>query len=180
MLNLFRTVVVFVLGSAGLMMAEEKSKVVTNPAYDKIKSLVGIWEGATKDRGKEPQPHARFQIISNGSAVAGWLNEGTLEEMLTMFHMDGNDLMATHYCAANNQPRMVLAAGDDPNRLVFKFKDGTNIQSGAGHMQRVTFILEAPNHHIEEWTYVENGKEQTSRFDFYRIKQQTVIPTMPH
>jgi hypothetical protein len=82
--------------------------------------------------------------------------------------MDGNQLMATHYCAAHNQPRMVLVNGGDQNRLVFKFKDGTNIQPDAGHMQQVAFIIDGPNHHIEEWTYLQNGKEDTTRFDFRR------------
>ena len=107
--------------------------------------------------------------MSAGSTVlAGWLNEGTPHEMVTMFHVDGNDLMTTHYCSAHNQPRMVLASGSDLDRLVFKFKDGTNIRPDSGHMQQVTFIFDGANHHVEEWTYVQNGKEQTTRFDFTR------------
>jgi len=96
------------------------------------------------------------------------LDEDTPHEMITMFHMDGNNLMATHYCAAHNQPRMVLMTGGDPKRLVFKFKDGTNIQPDAGHMQQVAFIFDGANHHIEEWTYIDKGKEDTTRFDFRR------------
>ena len=63
---------------------------------------------------------------------------------------------------------MVLMTGGDPNRLVFKFKDGTNIQPDAGHMQQVALIFDGTNHHIEEWTYLQNGKEDTTRFDFKR------------
>ncbi len=85
-----------------------------------------------------------------------------------MFHPDGSDLMATHYCAAHNQPRMVLVPGGDANKLVFKFKDGTNIDPGSGHMNQVTFVIDAPNHHAEEWTYVEKGRETVARFDFQR------------
>lgn len=56
-----------------------------------------------------------------------------------MFHPDRSDPMATHYCAAHNQPRVILVSGGDPNKLVFKFKDGTNIDPGAGHMNQVAF-----------------------------------------
>jgi hypothetical protein len=79
--------------------------------------------------------------------------------------------MATHYCAAHNQPRMVATPGRDPNRVVFDFKDGTNIGPNDGHMQAVAFIFDGPDHHIEEWTYVDNhGKLSTGRFDFRRKK----------
>jgi len=157
------------LNSALLIAAEEKqSKVAPSPAYDKMKILVGSWEGTVSEGGQQLSTNARFQLISDGSAVAAWLDEGSPHEMVTMFHMDGDRLMATHYCAAHNQPRMVLVSGGDPNRLVFKFKDGTNIQSDAGHMQQVAFIFDGLNHHIEEWTYLQNGKEDTTRFDFKR------------
>jgi hypothetical protein len=160
--------VILALSSVGLLLAETRSKIATNPAFDKMKSLVGKWEGSAMEDGKAIPTNARFQLISDGSAVMGWLNEGVADEMLTMFHMDGSDLMATHYCSAHNQPRMILASGGDPNKLVFKFKDGTNIGPDAGHMQQVAFVIDAPNHHSEDWTYLEKGKETVAHFDFHR------------
>jgi hypothetical protein len=64
----------------------------------------------------------------------------------------------------------VLVTGADLNQLVFKFKDGTNIQSGSGYMQQVAFIFDGPNHHFEDWTFLDAGKAQTTRFDFKRTK----------
>jgi hypothetical protein len=161
--------IILVLNFAVLFAAEEKqSKIASSPAYDKMKTLAGSWEGAANEGGKQVPANTRFQLVAGSSVLAGWLAEGTPHEMVTMFHMDGNDLMATHYCAAHNQPRMVLVSGGDPNRLVFKFKDGTNIQPDVGHMHQVAFIIDGPNHHIEEWTYLQNGKEETTRFDFKR------------
>jgi hypothetical protein len=159
----------FVFGSVALLVAEEKlSKVASSPAYDKMKTLVGSCEGAANEHGQQLPTNARFQLISDGSALAGWLAEGTPHEMVTMFHLDGDQLMATHYCSAHNQPRMVLVMDGDGNRLVFKFKDGTNIQPDAGHMNQISFVFDGPNHHIEEWTYLQDGKEDTTRFDFRR------------
>jgi hypothetical protein len=165
---LVRFFVVLALGSVTLLMGETMSKIASSPAFDKMKTLVGSWEGTVKEGGKQLPTNARFQLVADSSALAGWLAERTPHEMVTMFHMDGDILMATHYCAAHNQPRMVLVSGGDPNRLVFKFKDGTNIQSDAGHMQQVAFTFDTPNHHIEEWTYLEKGKEDTTRFEFRR------------
>ncbi|HAK05774.1 MAG TPA: hypothetical protein DCO65_00650 [Spartobacteria bacterium] len=163
-----RIVLMLVLASATLFAAEQMSKIEKNPAYDKMKTLVGSWQGTVNENGKPLDTHARFKLVSDGSALASWLDEDTAHEMITMFHMDGDNLMATHYCAAHNQPRMVLVSGGDPSRLVFKFKDGTNIQPDAGHMQQVAFIFDGANHHIEEWTYLQNGKEETTCFDFRR------------
>ncbi len=163
-----RIVLMLVLASAALFAAEQMSKIGKSPAYDKMKTLVGSWQGTVNENGKPLDTHVRFKLVSDGSALASWLDEDTPHEMITMFHMDGNNLMATHYCAAHNQPRMVLVFGGDPSRLVFKFKDGTNIQPDAGHMQQVAFIFDGANHHIEEWTYLQNGKEETTCFDFRR------------
>ena len=160
--------IIIAIGSMTLLLAETRSKVASNPAFDKMKSLVGKWGGTAMEEGKPMPTNARFQLISDGSALMAWLNEGVADEMVTIFHMDGIDLMATHYCAAHNQPRMVLASGGDANKLVFKFKDGTNIGPEEGHMHAVTFTIDGPDHHTEDWTYLEKGKQTTAHFDFHR------------
>jgi hypothetical protein len=161
-------IILLLLVSTAVGLAQTRSKVAANPAFDKMKTLVGSWAGSAEEDGKQIPTNARFQMISDGSALMAWLNERTSDEMVTMFHPDGAALMATHYCAAHNQPRMVLVRGGDPNKLVFKFKDGTNIAPGAGHMNQVAFVFDKPDHHIEEWTYLEKGKETTAHFDFHR------------
>jgi hypothetical protein len=160
--------IILAIGLAVSLAGEKLSTVAASPAFDKMKTLVGSWEGTVNEGGKDMPTHVRVKLVSDGSAVAHWLDEDTPHEMVTMFHMDGSDLMATHYCAAHNQPRMVLKNGGNPNRLVFSFKDGTNIQATAGHMQQVAFVFDGPNHHVEEWTYLQDGKENTMKFDFKR------------
>ena len=148
---------------------EHKSAIAPSAAFDKMKTLQGAWVGSMVDGGKEYPATASFKLMSDGSALMGTMGEGTPYEMVTIFHMDGKELMGTHYCAAHNQPRFVAVAGGDPNRVVFKFKDGTNIGPHDGYMQQVTFIFAGPDHHTEEWTYVDaNGKLSTGRFEFKR------------
>lgn len=149
--------------------AETKSAIAPNAAFEKMKSLTGSWVGTMIEGGQTFPASSRFQMVSDGSAVMGWLAEGSPYEMVTIFHMDGEDLMATHYCAAHNQPRFVAVPGGDRDRVVFKFKDGTNIGPHDGHMQEVTFIFQGPNQHVEEWSSVdEHGKVTTGRFEFKR------------
>jgi hypothetical protein len=164
-------VLVLLLALAPALFGEDKSAMAPNASFDKMKTLDGAWAGTMLEGGKEYPATTRFMMVSDGSALMGWLGEGTSDEMVTIFHLDGNKLMATHYCAAHNQPRMVATPGRDPNRVVFDFKDGTNIGPNDGHMQAVAFIFDGPDHHIEEWTYVDNhGKLSTGRFDFRRKK----------
>ncbi len=150
---------------------EKKSAIAPNASFDKMKTLQGSWAGTMAEGGKEYPVTTRFALISDGSALMAWLGEGTPQEMVTIFHMDGKDLLGTHYCGAHNQPRFIAEPGGDPNRIVFKFKDGTNIASGDGHMQEVAFIFDGPDHHVEEWTYNDGtGKLMTGKFDFKRKK----------
>ncbi len=150
---------------------EHKSVMAPNAEFDKMKTLDGSWTGAMVDGGKEYPATTRFMMVSDGSALMSWLGEGTPYEMVTIFHMDGPNLMATHYCAAHNQPRFTAVPGNNPNIIVFKFKDGTNIGPHDQHMQEVTFTLDGPDHHLEDWSSVdEKGVASVGHFDFKRKK----------
>jgi hypothetical protein len=161
---------VFLLGSVSLLSAGDATpKVDGNAAFEKMKALVGTWEGtAPSGATQKATQKASFQLIADGSVLASRLSGGMPFDMHTMIHLDDGTLMLTHYCAMHNQPRMTLVPGDNPNLLVFKFKDGTNLSEGGGHMNRVTFTLDGPDHHIEEWTFLKDGHETTSRSDFHR------------
>ena len=82
--------------------------------------------------------------------------------MLTVFHMDGDHLLLTHYCEAGNQPRMIATAIEDGGRTVrFAFLDATNMASRAtGHMHAVVITFVDDHHFNEQWSWYENGKEQ--------------------
>jgi hypothetical protein len=71
-------------------------------------------------------------MVSGGSVLMDTMDEATPHEMITMIHLDKGELLATHYCAAQNQPRMKLTADANPNELKFEFRDGTNIGPADG------------------------------------------------
>jgi hypothetical protein len=150
---------------------EHKSAIAPSASFDKMKSLDGSWTGAMVEAGKDYPATTRFKLVSDGSALMSWLGEGSPYEMITVFHMDGKDLMATHYCAAHNQPRFIEVAGGKPNQVVFRFKDGTNIGPHDMHMQEVIFTFDGPDHHTEDWSSVDaSGTVTTGHFDFKRKK----------
>lgn len=137
-----------------------------NPAFEKLKTLVGTWETKMPD-GKTAEMTVR--LTGNGSALLLDAAEG--DGMITVIHPDGDTLMATHYCGAKNQPRYVLAPSSDPNTVAFQFKDVTNLASpDAGHMRGVVFKFTDADHHTEDWTWRDKGKDQVETIAFTRKK----------
>ena len=93
------------------------------------------------------------------------------DNMISMFNLDGQRLLMTHYCSAGNQPRMTATSSADGKTIAFDFLDATNVAGPeAGHMQHVVISVLDPDHHIEEWNYLDHGKEMKQVFDLRRKK----------
>ncbi len=163
----FRTFVVvaaalFAMLSASFVLAETDAE----KSFHQLAGLGGTWVG----KGSQGQPvKVSFRMTAGGSALMSEILGEGHENMITMFHMDGDRLIMTHYCGAGNQPRMKVVSADAKS-VSFEFFDGTNIGPGAGHMQYVTFSQPDANHHTEEWVYVDHGKEMKEFFTLERSK----------
>jgi len=136
-------------------------------AFSAIKNLPGTWEQKTAD-GRTIQ--VTFKVVSGGSAVMSEIMGQGPEDMITMFHMDGpNKLLMTHYCGAGNQPRMQAAVSPDGKTVTFTYFDATNLDApDAGHMQKMVLTMLDENHHTEDWTFADHGKEMKESFDLRR------------
>jgi hypothetical protein len=147
---------------AGFALAESDA----HKTFDMLKGMEGNWVG----KNSQGQPlGVTFRMIAGGSALMSEIHGKGPENMITMFHMDGDRLVMTHYCGAGNQPRMKVVAADAKS-VSFEFFDGTNIGPGDGHMQHVTFTQTDANHHTEEWVFVDHGKEMKESFTYERAK----------
>jgi hypothetical protein len=85
-----------------------------------------------------------------------------------MLVVDAGRLLLTHYCDADNRPRMIGKASPDGKTVEFDFMDiSGNLQYGHMHHAVFTFIDE--NHHIEDWTFTtpDNGSVR-AHFDLQR------------
>ena len=138
-------------------------------SFDVLKTLEGNWQG--KDSLGHPVK-ATFRLTGKGSALMSEYGEPDQnEDMISMFHVDGDRLLMTHYCSAGNQPRMNATASPDGKTITFDFVDATNLASPrAGHMRRFVIKILSPKQHTEEWTYVENGKDDVVVADMRRAK----------
>ena len=71
--------------------------------------------------------------------------------MGSVYHLDGADLRVTHYCAAQNQPRLrATSFGTDNSDIRFSFVDITNLRSPSdGHVSGLenTISRTGPHQH---------------------------------
>ena len=136
-------------------------------SFEQLQGLSGTWEGKTSD-GMAVQ--VNYRSTAMGSALMSEI-KNMKDDMITMFNLDGDRLLLTHYCGAGNQPRMLASASPDGKTVTFDFLDATNLASPeAAHMHHVVISMLDANHHTEEWTLTDHGKEKKEVFDLWRKK----------
>jgi hypothetical protein len=165
--------------AATMVLAVALAGVTPRAAFDSLKSLAGEWEGAAgiKKEAADKKPEAppqtvTYRVVSNGNVVMETLFGGTSHEMITMYHLDGEDLVLTHYCAAGNQPKMKLDTEKSTDRdLRFSFAGGTNITAEGFHMHEGRLMLRDADHIESEWAGQQGGKPgHTAGFKLTRKK----------
>jgi hypothetical protein len=137
-------------------------------SFDTLKSLAGTWQATYE--GKPMQ--ATLRVTSNGNAILHEMKGEGPDNPITMFYLDGDRLLLTHYCDAGNRPRMAGKLSPDGKTLEFDFVDvGNYTPSQGGHMQHAVFTMIDANHHTEEWTFMLEGKPpMVARLDLQRAK----------
>lgn len=134
--------------------------------FEQLKSLAGEWHG-TDPKGQDIA--VSYEVVSNGSAVMERIR-GDEPDMVTIYHLDGDKLMMTHYCSAMNQPRMRVTKVD-AGAFTFEAFDITNLaKEEAGHMIKLVLTMKDADHISHAWTFSEAGKEMTVPFELQRVK----------
>jgi len=137
----------------------------TDPSWDRLKTLVGSWTGTAAG---EPVA-VSYKLVSNGTALMEMLDGHHDAHMITMYTPDGATLLATHYCAAGNQPRMRAKASPDGRSLDFQFVDVSNAPGANEIMQRLVVTFVDANHFEQAWTSrATDGTEHTLVFRYTR------------
>jgi hypothetical protein len=120
-------------------------------ALGEIKALTGNWNGTfqwTGGRNDSGSMNATYYVTGNGSAVVENLMNESTPVMTSVYHLDGGDLRMTHFCGAQNQPRLKARRIDlDHGAIDFEFVDATNLRSpDAPHVHGLELHLIDPNH----------------------------------
>jgi hypothetical protein len=142
-------------------------------AFSRLGALAGEWEAKTE---KGAAIRVSYRAISNGSALVQSFITPSGKETMTVFHPDGASVVATHYCAQGNQPRLRLDPGSTAERLIFVFADATNLPDKAqSHMTRLELLLEGPlldgpTQYTEIETYEAAGQQEVTTLRFRRLR----------
>jgi hypothetical protein len=167
---LLTAAVVCLLATASPATAASSKAATARAAFERLKGLAGEWRGTIGDREKGQAATVSYRLIANGSAVAETLLAGTPHEMITVFHLDGDKLVLTHYCAAGNQPKLSLTKKSTPDVLDFDFVSGTDMKSKQDeHMHSLRIRFEGANAIVTEWDGSKDGrKSDTTKFFLIR------------
>ena len=143
-------------------------------AFDKLKTLAGSWVGQLTTFPQAPEVEGKFaqfslRVTSLGNAFVHELSvSGRHDHPVTMFYLDEDRLLLTHYCDAGNRPRMVGKVSPDGKTVEFEFLDLSG-DNQYGHMHHAVFTFIDENHHIEDWTWMGPGdKPVRAHFDLQR------------
>lgn len=152
-------VLLLVAASAAAEPPAPNPKVDAKALFEKWKALAGTWESGDKDGDGQPDWTVVYRVTAGGSAVMETLFPGTPKEMVTMYTVDGDDFVLTHYCAMGNQPRMKAVPSDVASRVTFEFVSGGNMKSrDEQHMDSLTAVFKDATHVRHDWTMWADGK----------------------
>jgi hypothetical protein len=128
-------ILTLMLRSGVLLWQTEDSKSLA--AFKNLSSLVGEWKGMQNSQ----EITLTYRLTADGSVLMEEFRPAKGAAMMTMFSVDGDHLIATHYCSAGNQPQMTT---------------------------ELEVLLKDKDHFTQKWTYSYRGKTGSSRFQFMR------------
>src|SRR5262252_8470034 len=153
-------------------------------SFTELKTLAGSWKGQVTISPPMPDMansnvEVSLRITSRGNALVHEMKEDgkpsdptKYDNPVTMFYLDGDRLLLTHYCDAGNRPRMVARTSPDGKTVEFDFLDVSG-STQYGHMYHAVFTFIDANHHTEDWTFKLKGdKVVNAHMDLQRARQQ--------
>jgi len=156
------------------------SQPVAQPGAEKsfalLKSLAGTWQGSVQASSDELQPEVlphkgnpwpaqvTLRVTSRGNAIVHEMwnpqvpdDPARYDHPTTVFYLDGDRLMLTHYCDMGNRPSMAARSSPVGNTIEF---DLVSISGPLkiGYMNQAIFTPADANHHGEDWMALVGGK----------------------
>ncbi|MGH8105558.1 MAG: hypothetical protein ACREO1_07445 [Arenimonas sp.] len=175
-MNFIKPICLFVLlalASFPAWPAEDPTMLV----FKQLSGLVGGWAGKSPS-GRENK--VNYRLTAGGTVLVETWSLSSGRESMTMYHIDGETLIATHYCPQGNQPRLVLMPDDE--KLSFAFHDGTNLHiPGKAHQYSFWLKIIDGEHFQRNEIYVENNvvidkppvEDPQETFSYTRISAPT-------
>ncbi|MGP1273470.1 MAG: hypothetical protein ACTS22_09055 [Phycisphaerales bacterium] len=144
--------------------AAHKAKVM-----ELLTSLEGQWRLVQED-GSLSKEVSVFTPSSAGSVVREVMMVGEPHEMTNLYHMDGDRVVCTHYCAVGNQPRMVAEGIEETDRgpsIEFAVDTVSNFTEGQDHYMGGLTLVFVDDDTVEQiWTTFDKEGEVAGQMTF--------------
>ncbi|HET6516543.1 MAG TPA: hypothetical protein VFG09_15425 [Thermodesulfovibrionales bacterium] len=140
----------------------QKTPITHSGDFNKMKELLGVWEGKT-DMGKGMESiKATYELTSAGNAIVERLFVGQPHEMITLYHDFKGRLSMTHYCSLGNQPHMDLMNPGENTMMFVLSKKNPNLASvKETHMHSLRISFDDKDDITQTWTLYEKGKKKS-------------------
>src|SRR4030095_3953987 len=164
------------LGCAATFFALSAEETESSKALSQIKALIGNWSGTFQwsgGRHDSGSMNATYYLTGNGSAVVENLMNESTPVMTSVYHLDGPDLRLTHFCGAQNQPRLKARHIDLGHGAIdFEFVDATNLRSpDAPHVHGLEIRLVDADHLILTFLFQSGSVESREEINLKRSEK---------
>ena len=152
-------------------------------ALNHLRTLSGTWKGTLEWSGARTGTGtvtATYHLAGAKSAVVEDLFMGDADSpsMMSVYHLDGDDLRVTHFCAAQNQPRLKASHIAD-DEITFSFIDATNLSAQPAHVEGIELKFVSADRLVIRFTFDANGKKSYERIELKRVETRTGAGTTP-
>jgi hypothetical protein len=175
MRTLMPTLLICLLAPAAVVLAQDNSpktagaQTEAKKAFEKLKTLTGSWQGTVMGMSV----NVTIRLASSGTAI---LHEATGDgkrppnHEITMFYVDGDRLLATHFCDGGNRVRWDGKMSPDGKMIEFSFLDVAGGTRGGLAKDMVFTMVDADKHAIVLNFITPDGKSVDVRGEFQRTK----------
>ncbi len=151
----------------GWMLSPADKQIGTTGAHNSVKELLGVDKSVTS-----------YHIKGRGTTLQEEMLTGTNKEMVTMYHCNRLNtceiVIATHYCAKRNQPRLVLNLEEtSDSKIVFDCDMGSSLcQSNEDHIHKIIHEFSENGKHLKSsYLGMENQKWNAKNSIFHYDKR---------
>lgn len=138
--------------------AQSTGRSPAKEGLETLKALEGEWIDLDGVFGTKGAVAVTYKVTSGGHTVVETFPVNSGQDMVTVYHLDGNDLVLTHYCSSGNQPRM-RSEGLDGGALIFDFDGGSNVDPArTSHMHAVKIEFVSADEVRSTWQNWKDGR----------------------
>jgi hypothetical protein len=137
------------LGVLGGDSTGKQTATPRNANFEKLKKLAGTWLVVDSEGKATDQVASVIKVTAGGSVVHETIFPGQPHEMISVYYVDGSDLIMTHYCVLGNQPRLKADPKSATNQIAFEFAGGSNLDSTKDRHMHSAVLTIVDDNHIE-------------------------------